>query len=373
MASTMAILLKVTVPVFCRVQPERDPAKGAAPALTMPIDRGFTKVSIDGQAVDLLVDTGYWDLVVMDGDWYEEKYGKGACGKSHSGCYFCPKITPCVFNANTTAKSGFVGNAAIETIRRTGMLSLDLFLGLSGLPPSLKQSVRNSSVDGSFLEGLIHHNLIHRMSYTLRTETHAQSFDFVSGQLTIGDTVTESKESNYSFFHFPYGSEHSPTLPRTLVSSVAVVDARDGNLSATEKYPRSILTVMDTGANRIHLPHPDLLGIVEGKLRVSLKSNGFRDEQIDLLYRRGDSGSLHIKREALPYLPTLVLQLGDGRKSIPFKIHPRRYCKNIGKRETVILMQQQSGLRVLGTPLFRACSVHVDFGEGKIALMVNPN
>ncbi|KAF4753377.1 hypothetical protein FOZ63_003598, partial [Perkinsus olseni] len=239
-STTMAILLKATLPVFCRVQTERDAAKGAAPAVTMPIDRGFTKVSIDGQAVELLVDTGYWDLVVMDGDWYEEKYGEGACGKAHSGCYFCPKVTPCVFNANTTAKSDFVGNAAIETITRTGMLSLGDhhtptpftfrvaratswipgvrphgFLGLSGLSPSLNQSVRNSSVDGSFIEGLMHHNLIHRMSYTLRTGAHAQISDFISGRLTIGDTVTESMESNYSFFHFPYGSEYSPTLPRT--------------------------------------------------------------------------------------------------------------------------------------------------------------
>ncbi|KAF4703740.1 hypothetical protein FOZ62_026307, partial [Perkinsus olseni] len=360
----------------------------------MPVDRGFVRVSIDGQAVELLVDTGYWDLVVMDGDWYEEKYGGGACAESRSSCYFCPKDAPCLFDAETTAKSDFVGNASIETIRRTGMVALGDdqaptpftfrvarvtswitgvrphgFLGLSRLPLGSRGSTGNSGDDGSFIEGLMQHNLIHRMSYTLRTGTHAQNSDFISGRLTIGDTVTESRESNYSFLHFPYGSEYSPTLPRTWVSSVGLLDAADGNLLAAWKYPKSILTAMDTGSNRIHLPHPDLPGVIEGNLRKRLKANGFRSERIDLMYRRGSSGSLHVRREAVRYLPTLVLHLGDGRKSIPVKIAPRGYCKNIGKRETVILVQQQTGLNVLGTPLFRACSVHVDFGEGKIALL----
>ncbi|KAF4719253.1 hypothetical protein FOZ62_019089, partial [Perkinsus olseni] len=47
-----------------------------ARTVTMPVEDGFVTVEIDGQEVELLLDTGFYGMSVMDGKWYKRKYGR---------------------------------------------------------------------------------------------------------------------------------------------------------------------------------------------------------------------------------------------------------------------------------------------------------
>ncbi|KAF4694655.1 hypothetical protein FOZ60_007622 [Perkinsus olseni] len=118
-----AVLLEVAIKI-CYGGPVLEP-DALAKTLTMPVHEGFVTVKIDGQEIDLFLDSGYPGLSVMDGDWYEQEYGKGACTRRRAGCYFCPKEHPCDFEREEWFPTSFGDGTSIKSIIRSGSLVLD--------------------------------------------------------------------------------------------------------------------------------------------------------------------------------------------------------------------------------------------------------
>ncbi|KAF4685410.1 hypothetical protein FOZ60_006580 [Perkinsus olseni] len=249
--------------------------------VAIPVEEGFVTVSIDGQEVELLLDSAFSDVSVLDGDWYEKKYGKGACQERFSGCYFCPKEAPCKFAESDMVLTGSFGNkSTIRSIFRSGSLLLEghratgfVFkvsrysvwgsdtwrpwghFGISALLPEAK-SPRPGFKRESVLDFLKRLGLIGRLSYSIRTDMRQQSMmNFISGQVTLGDMQNESNTK----YVFPF--EHDITFRRAYstarVSSVKLFDA-EGNLLTREvpypKQPGSFMTLIDTGSNNFGLP-----------------------------------------------------------------------------------------------------------------------
>ncbi|KAF4749082.1 hypothetical protein FOZ63_014879, partial [Perkinsus olseni] len=88
------------------------------------------------------------------------------------------------------------------------------------------------------------------------------------------------------------------------------------------------------------------------------------------MWRHHKNGFLYIKKEVFDYLPVIGLRLDDKPDSAAVKIHPRHYCQNAGTEEVAVFVRY-STVSVLGTPLFRAYRVHVDYTNHKIALLEN--
>ncbi|KAF4676406.1 hypothetical protein FOL46_002910 [Perkinsus olseni] len=96
-----------------------DPTK----TVTLPVREGFVTINVDGQDVDLLLDSGYCELNVLDGYWYERTYGTGACKERGSGCYFCPEEKPCEFDGKEPiTRVSFGGNMSMISIHRSETL-----------------------------------------------------------------------------------------------------------------------------------------------------------------------------------------------------------------------------------------------------------
>ncbi|KAF4654298.1 hypothetical protein FOZ61_008345 [Perkinsus olseni] len=157
------------------------------------------------------------------------------------------------------------------------------------------------------------------------------------------------------------------------VSSVKLFGPR-GNLT-TKEGPvglrlSSFLATMDTGANDIYLPYPGLLEEIEKGLKREMKKCGYGEQQIAGVWRKSKWGCDYVKKEAFESLPVLGLRLDDGYDSISIKIHPEHYCAGPLQGEYIIFVKETND-SVLGTPFFRAYSVHVDYTNNKIALLEN--
>ncbi|KAF4650350.1 hypothetical protein FOZ61_000398 [Perkinsus olseni] len=362
----------------------------------MPVKEGFVRVSIDGQEVDLKLDSGFWGLTVMDGGWYEREFGNGACDDPRAGCYFCSEKSPWEFSEGKLAQGllSADGKRALN-INRTGTMVLGgreaanfpfmisrtfagpttikpygLF-GISGLEPS--SIVPHPWPGGeSVLDSLVRLNVIGRQSYTLYTNNSGNS-SFISGQVTLGDALDESKAGEYRLVDYGYNPKTYRAFANVWVSSLRLLDAQGAQLmkaGLVRRRPDSLLSMLDTGANGIYLPYPGLLKDIKSRLGMKLKKNGYTEEQINKMWREDQGPLAQVKEEAFDSLPVLGFHLGEGDNSIPIKIHPRHYCLHTGDGDVIVYVQE-SDMNLIGTPFFRAYNVHVDYTNNKIALLEN--
>ncbi|KAF4695799.1 hypothetical protein FOZ60_003394 [Perkinsus olseni] len=359
----------------------------------MPVEEGFVTVNIDGQDVKLLFDTNAWGIKLAEGGWYESEFGEGACGDPWAGCYFCSKKSPCSFENGEVTISNFGDGSRIESIERNGSLVLGPgdpvsitfkifkaikwvggrphgFFGLlaGNPPPSDGRWLKKEGL----LDALVRRRVIGRQSYTFLTGAKQVS-GLVTGQLTLGDTIPKSKASKWAFPVFTHDPKYHRIMTSVWVSSVKLFDPR-GNLT-TKEGPvglrlSSFLATMDTGANDIYLPYPGLLEDIEERLKREMKERGYGEQQIAGVWRKSKWGRAYVKKEAFESLPVLGLRLDDGYDSISIKIHPKHYCAGPFQGEYIIFVKQTND-SVLGTPFFRAYSVHVDYTNNKIALLEN--
>ncbi|KAF4736320.1 hypothetical protein FOZ63_029215 [Perkinsus olseni] len=365
--------------------------------IAVPVDEGFTSVMIDDQEVELLVDSGSWDLIVIDGHWYEEKFGEVACGKPHSGCFFCPVDAPCDFDKEQTVTTTFADDIVIERIFRTGRLVLAGnevtrfvysiarstgnatersaigYFGLALRPPG-SERFESPLYQRSVLETLFQRNLIGHLSYTTRSNGNQDS-PFLSGQVTLGDTIDESDLSNYMFPQWTDDGIHHRAFAAVSVLSVEVLHPR--RVARGDRPAKSFLDFsgrrtnqsafraqIGTGFTGLYLLYPDLFEEIKKKLKRALRRAGHKE----LIWGRNENGVAYVPEGVRPFLPVLRLRLGGGGNSIPISIFPEHYCLRTGQGYDVILAGHAAH-GALGTPFFRAFSVHVDYSANRIGLL----
>ncbi|KAF4701709.1 hypothetical protein FOZ63_032195 [Perkinsus olseni] len=191
--------------------------------------------------------------------------------------------------------------------------------------------------------------------------------------LDAGEALDESKAGEYKFVDYAYDPESYRAFAAVWVSSLRPFDAQGALLmkeGLVRKRPISFLSMVDTGANGIYLPYPGLLEDIKSKFKMKLEKIGYSEKQINEMWREDQGPLVQVKEEAFDSLPVLGLQLGEGDNSIPIRIHPRHYCVHTGKGYVIIFVQEND-MNLIGTPFFRAYSVHVDYTNNKIALLEN--
>ncbi|KAF4673789.1 hypothetical protein FOL46_006488 [Perkinsus olseni] len=364
-----AVLLTATRSFLCEASPAV--RVGLSKTLTLPVKENYVTVDVTRQRVDLLLDSGFSDLSVVDGHWFEEKYGKGSCSKRPSGCYFCPKEEPCSFGEDEpVVRSRFGGGVVLESIIPSGVATLDGqsvrnfsftvsrytvwdvegwrpwgHFGVAALPPQSPPFYHwpNRQI---VLDALKRNDLIGRLSYTVVTQrSHFTARNSISGQLTLGDAPEESEMAN-----------------RTL------------NLADDPVFNRSLATlldgVFDTGHNTVGLPYPGLQEAVLNAMTGGLRADGYDAAEIAALWWRDKQGFLWVRGQARAYLPVLRIRLGDESKTIPIELHPEHYCGKIVRGEVGVYVRYKA-VSGLGTPLVKARAVHVDYSSHGMALLDN--
>ncbi|KAF4759359.1 hypothetical protein FOZ63_028356, partial [Perkinsus olseni] len=330
-------------------------------------------------------------LSVVDGHWFEEKYGKGSCSKRPSGCYFCPKEEPCSFGEDElVVRSRFGGGVVLESIIRSGVLTPD------------GQSVRNFT----FIAKVYLHLLVSRYTVwnvegwrpwghfgiaalspqsppfyhwpnresvldALKRNDLIERLNSISGEVTLGDAPEESKMANRTL-HLVHDPVFNRSLATLLVSSVEVLgEGEKLSLHIEGMHSKaSILTILDTGHNTVGLPFPGFEEAVLNAMTGGLRADGYDAAEVAALWWRDMQGFLWVRGQALAYLPVLRLRLGDESNTIPIDLHPEHYCGKIVRGEVGVYVRYKA-VSGLGTPLFKARAVHVDYSSHRMALLDN--
>lgn len=95
-------------------------------SITIPIVDGHVVVDVNGQRRHLLLDTGSNHLRVMDGEWYESKYGKSSCLEADGACFDCPGSAPCDFDNDPAVMTSYSADGStIKSLTRYGSLTLN--------------------------------------------------------------------------------------------------------------------------------------------------------------------------------------------------------------------------------------------------------
>ncbi|KAF4752075.1 hypothetical protein FOZ63_006192, partial [Perkinsus olseni] len=315
--------------------------------VTLPVREGLVTVNVDGQDVDLLLDSGYFDLNVLDGHWYERTYGA--------------EENPCDFNGKEPiTRPAFGGNTSMISIHRSGSLILDghnvtdfefaisrvehvnkdssvfgLF-GISMVPQSPRYFGWAANIT-SVMKALLYRNVIARLSYTLRTDMR-QNSSLVSGQLTLGDAIDESQRGKYISPKHIFDPVTDRALTAVWVWSMKLLDEEGRILTKNERltrrHPSSYLSLLDTGANLILLPQPNVLQDIVSKLRMNLKKQGYTEEEIDRMWWTAN-GFIRVEERVVRFLPVLTFRLGDGDNAVRIKVPPKHYCVNMGENEDI--------------------------------------
>lgn len=304
-------------------------ANNLGKSVTLPVTQGRVPITINNQKMELVLDSAFWGILVIDGDWYEHERGKGACEKDRRDCYFgtrdkfrhsqqSDKPHPIYFGLNKTyackRRSGelVLGDQNLThltfrvcqpTIESDGYVSPGLF-GISMMPTTgnewISPPIQKSE---NLIEMLTKYHLIDRPSYTFRPNT-GPVFNSPSGQLTIGATHDVLGKSNIVSSPLVYHPVRYRPTAAVWVSSVALLHA-DGNLTTKTSFehrrPQSFLAVTDTGSNALYLPY--LEDDIIRELRRALLEKGYKVDQLPDLYRKESDGFLRVTPGILGSLP----------------------------------------------------------------------
>ncbi|KAF4723756.1 hypothetical protein FOZ62_012756, partial [Perkinsus olseni] len=189
----------------------------------------------------------------------------------------------------------------------------------------------------SVMKALLYRNVIARLSYTLRTDMR-QNSSLVSGQLTLGDAIDESQRGKYISPKHIFDPVTDRALTAVWVWSMKLLDEEGRILTKNERltrrHPSSYLSLLDTGANLILLPQPNVLQDIVSKLRMNLKKQGYTEEEIDRMWWTAN-GFIRVEERVVRFLPVLTFRLGDGDNAVRIKVPPKHYCVNMGENEDI--------------------------------------
>ncbi|KAF4752653.1 hypothetical protein FOZ62_027691 [Perkinsus olseni] len=317
----------------------------------MPIEDGHVTVNINGQDQHLRLDTGSSQLRVMDGDWYESRYGEGACLTPNKGCFYCPQDALCDFDKDPTlTTSHSADGSTIKSLSRHGSLTLGScridnfpFKVSREFSPKLKppprgyfgiaappQSLQGYPDGSSFLESLFRSGTITKQVYFVRALPTNNS-KYITGELTLGYGIDKSmagrKIGSFRFFHGPLSHQGFPTVRIVFVGLSNTGESPSGGEMYAHRYRQVFPSVLDTGSTALFLPLPTLLEDIVMELKRNLRAKGYEERVIASKYLLKD-GKLAVYKNVVDALPVLNIRISDEGMSVLVQLHPRHYCQD---------------------------------------------
>ncbi|KAF4742251.1 hypothetical protein FOZ63_020093, partial [Perkinsus olseni] len=349
--------------------------------LSLPITKGRVPLTLDGQTLNFEVDSGVAESFAFYGPVYEQIFGKDSCGRSPYGCYFCPPEKPCddILSRKVWQKNLYDGEmyafvehnmTLVVENRRIEDLQLGLVVGFpihdhKNCSAILGLSFGGGNISETFLEQLQRQQVIDTLSYSIHAEEQGPG---MSGNLSLGGSAT-TQASSIGFSEEPaeYGVIAVPQWPLKLFDS-------SGKQVKTRRlwWGKAKPALVDTGAMSLIISNKEFEKVIDTTWEMMRKQAEFveiTDKQKLLCASR--SGRM-VRKEALPYLPTLGYKIGDPPNTIDIRIEPKHYihsCEALCCQLDVDPFD--SGITTLGQPLFRAYDVKFDLSEKRLHLSHN--
>ncbi|KAF4724388.1 hypothetical protein FOZ63_031498 [Perkinsus olseni] len=249
-----------------------------AEPISLPIADLYVPLTLDGQPLSFRVDSGSARSFAIYGPSYEALMGEGNCGRTRSGCYFCPADNPCddILSRKrwkTTFGDGdrfeYVEHNMTLIIANKAVYGFKLGLALNysnvhgkkvGLFGLLGLSFGRSDIPETFLEQLHKRQVISNLMYSIRADGQGP---FLNGKLTLDDNSTfGSSRLPLSWQARLYKALLVPLWPlRVLDSDGNLLMRQQGNADVGSKYTFAAALV-DTGASALDVSDAELKKIV---------------------------------------------------------------------------------------------------------------
>ncbi|KAF4650259.1 hypothetical protein FOL47_001332, partial [Perkinsus chesapeaki] len=317
-----------------------------------PLADGKIAINIDGNPLQLAVDTGSPHTLVVYKDWYEDTYGKGACKTLPSGCYSCP--SKCDPYAKEVFVRSFEDGSEYSMVYHKGALSvngkmvgdIEFGLVLNFIPdhrssdpfPDSLFGIGYDTIDGHYtiLHQLYARKLVPEFAFQICSPTPPLVF---AGQLVLGSSQGACSIQQPMAIQLP----SSAIFSYGLVSSTkheAFVHPLDNLIlfdtgTATLVFPEYIF--MDVKDKLINIASRDSGRTVSAKVMNGVLCVGFETQEIS----------------ALQYLPALTFSLGVKDK-------PFEWC--------ILRIMHIGEDIILGKPFFSSYFLGADLGDAKLKI-----
>ncbi|KAF4709476.1 hypothetical protein FOZ62_015610 [Perkinsus olseni] len=345
--------------------------------ISLPLTSGYVSLSLDGQVTKFSLSSGGARSFAFYGPWYEEMHGFGSCLQSSFGCYFCPQKNPChdislrrkwrvlygrnefYYYVEHNVTLG-IGNQMVKDFK------FGLIVGHSGgygqVPiPILGLSLGRPNIPETFLEQLVRQQVIDTLSYSIYASPLG---DGITGILTLEDSVPTSVA--YIGFSRKRSRLSDGKISASL-SPLGLFDSYGEKLRIHHDNADSEPALVDAGASSLYIPEKDFENIIEVTFEAMRKDGASLNmtRKSELIIESAWPNIL--RREAVPYLPTLGYTIGDGPRMMDIRIEPRHYvhsCNSDWCRMDID--RDYVGITVLGHPLFRAYDVRFDLNNKRL-------
>ncbi|KAF4660074.1 hypothetical protein FOZ61_004263 [Perkinsus olseni] len=348
--------------------------------ISLPFTRGHVALTLDGQILNFWVDSGSARSFAFYGPVYEEVFGKDSCGRSPYGCYFCPPENPCDDILSRKVWTVALGSDDLyKYVKHTvtlgiGNYTLENFsFGLVMKHPSrhrtsaalLGLSLGRSTIPETFLEQLKKRRVIDTLSYSIHASEQGPA---ITGKLTLDDS--ETAKAPYIPFSrdlmFGHAKIAVPAGPLVLLDSLGE------QLNAQRRSEEMKPALVDSGASSVYVSERDFDKIIDvtwsamcrERSRSSIKKKKQLQEEDGLLRM--------VRKEALPYLPTLGYKIGDPPNTIEIRMEPKHYvhsCDAVWCRMNIRPRNLRSAS--FGHPFFRAYNVKFDLDNKLLSFISN--
>ncbi|KAF4737650.1 hypothetical protein FOZ62_016673 [Perkinsus olseni] len=353
-----------------------------AQPISLPLRKEYVPLILDGQSLNFRADSGSARSFAIYGPSYEALKGEGSCGRTRSGCYFCPTDNPCgdilsrkrwnvkfadghqfeyvEHNVTLVIPNKTVPNFKIGlAVAYSNIHGTDAWVfGLLGL------SIARTNIPETFLEQLKRRQVISSLVYSCHAEERGPC---ISGNLTLDDSgITEVPPVSFRGHSSQIKKITVPLLPLTLIDPYGNRWKQKKRYASIAVNRKTVAGYVDTGATFIDVSNKEFEGIVnltvstmhQNQHELNLQS---RDE---LVWKDPKTRFYMVRREAVPYLPTLAYYVGDPTHQIEIRIQPKHLGSGCDLRSCQFdISPSPDGNIYLGHPLFRAYDVKFDLSN----------
>ncbi|KAF4698802.1 hypothetical protein FOZ63_012826, partial [Perkinsus olseni] len=342
--------------------------------ISLPVTEEYVPLTLDDQTLNFRVSSGSARTFAIYGPMFEERHGKGSCEKIPSKCYFCPTNVSCDdIYTRKRWEVPFGDGDRYEYVQHNVTLALgdetvsEFELGLvvkygniHGIDTSayglLGLSVGRDNIPETFLEQLKRRRVISDLVYSIHAEEEGIA---ITGNLTLGDSGL-TKDLAISFSYHPTESRKKINVPlwslRLFDSQQNVLTQHNWEVSRRSEHGPS-LGYIDAGASSLQILEEDFGTFVNATKAAMQRDN--KDSR-HVIWEDPTTRYNMIRREAIPYLPTLGYVMGEPPHDIDIRIEPKHYVFDCYKGTCFLDIHHDRFIwweTVLGQPLFRAYDV----------------
>ncbi|KAF4663256.1 hypothetical protein FOL47_005830 [Perkinsus chesapeaki] len=340
--------------------------------LSLLLADGKIGMNIDGNPLQLNVDTGSPHTLVVYKDWYEDTYGKGACKTLPSGCYSCPsKCDPYAkevfvrsFNDGSEYSTVYLKGALSVNGKMVGDIEFGLVLNFTRGPissdpfPHPMFGIGYDSIPGHYtvLHQLYARKLVPEFAYQICSPTPPFVF---AGQLVLGSSQGACSIQR------PITILPMVMLPTLSALSSAIFSYGLVSSKKHDAFVRpldNLFILFDTGTESLAFPHYIFMDVKEKLINFASRDSG------RTVNARVVNGLLCIGFPAIQYLPALTFSLGVKDKPFEVKILPKDYISRCDGQWCILRILYVGKHIILGRPFFSSYFLGADLENAKLKI-----